>query len=148
MDGYKTDERIALTQLEGKVEALLNAFNRLDREVNGNGQPGMAQKIDKIVAYVEYQEGMEEAMREVRKKAKDTRKLILWILGIAISGATTVTGWGVHHLWSVIEPPAAAIIEEYWAHHPQAVAPKNQPARPPVSENYTVQANKQEIAAQ
>jgi len=136
---------VGLARLEGEVSGLSDALNHLDHEVNGNAQPGMAQKIDKIAAYVEYQEGLEKGMRDARQRAKDTRKLIIWTLGIVISCAGSLAGWGIHHLWLVIEPPAASIIEDYWEHHPQTrVTPS--PAPKTTGEMTTARRNAQQDA--
>ena len=47
--------------------------------------------------------------------------------GIVLSAICVALGCCLAHLWNVIEPPAAAIIQEYWAHHPDA---KSQPSDP------------------
>ena len=88
-------------------------FWSLYRTVNGNGQPGVVQKLDRIIGYVERQEGMEAARRGARARAK-------WVFGLVLTVFLALTGWGFNHLWAVVEPPAAAIIKDYWEHHPEA----------------------------
>ena len=107
--------------INGRMDSIDERMERFDHQINGNAQPGVVQQISKIAAYVERQEGKEEAFEIARQRAKDTRKLIIWILGIILSAVGSLVSWGAVHLWYVIEPPAAAIIEEYWEHHPQAV---------------------------
>lgn len=104
-----------------RIDAMDGRIDNLDHQLNGDARPGIVDQIETIVAYVNRQNGKEEAFAEARQRAKDTRKLIIWILGIILSAVGTLAGWGAVHLWNVVEPPAAAIIEEYWKNHPQAV---------------------------
>ena len=120
MADQNEEQMRAFWQLEVRVDALSTRLDNFDHEVNGNGQPGMRQNIEKIAAYVKYQEGLETAYREARIKAKDTRKMVIATLTFCIGTMSGLVGWGLHHLWTVVEPPAAQIIEDYWAHHPQA----------------------------
>ena len=88
-------------------------YSSLDRLVRGNGQPGIVQKLDRIVGWVERQEGLEEAKRGARSRAK-------WVFGIVLTVFIGLGGWAFNHIWGIVAPPAGAIIQEYWEHHPAA----------------------------
>ena len=104
---------------EHRITVLEGAVNTIDKALNGqDNQDGIVQQVAHIVAYVKYQEGLEAGARAARKRA-----IAVFIFALTTLGS--LAGWGINHLWNIVAPPAAAIIEEYWEHHPQGkVAPK------------------------
>jgi hypothetical protein len=94
-------------------------LRRIDRQVNGNGQPGIVQQIGEIHDWVTYQRGLEEGMVKARRRAKVTANIVRAI-GVALLGFLS---WAGKEAWDVVAPPAAAIIREYWDHHPSLATP-------------------------
>ena len=94
-------------------------LRRIDRQVNGNGQQGIVQQIGEIHGWVTYQKGLEEGMVKARARAKRTARIVMAIAGAMLP----LVGWVGKQAWEVVAPPAAAIIREYWEHHPSLSTP-------------------------
>ena len=95
------------------MTSLNEKIYNLDKVINGNGQPGIDQKVDAIIASLAEQRGASQASNDMRKR-------IIWVVGVVGTALCSVAGWGLHKAWDSLEPPAAAIVEDYWAHHPQS----------------------------
>ena len=122
------DDAITRAEFLAAHQAVQADISRLDRQMNGNGQPGVVALVTKIAAWVERKEGEEEGEAKAKetaivlaakneKKAARSRRIIRGI-AVAVLG---LLGWAGKQVWDVVSPPAAAIIEEYYEHHPRAV---------------------------
>ena len=119
---------ITREEFEAAHKAVQADIARLDKQMNGNGQPGVMQFLGNINAYVEHQKGKEQAENDAKqdslnlaalneRKSARSRALVRWVAGGVGLCLLGIFGW----TWSVVEPPVAAIIEEYYQHHPGAV---------------------------
>jgi hypothetical protein len=93
----------------------------LEHQMNGNGDIGVCESVKVVYDWVMLQKGKEEADANNEVKASRSRSLIRWIAGGLAIALFSILGGTFIGLWNWLEPPVAAIVQEYYQHHPEAV---------------------------
>jgi len=117
-------------ELSKDVSTMKPTVERLDDEFfNHDGGPGLKRIVLEHIASVnsraqEREKAEKTALAlasENEKKAASARKLARKVaVGVAMT-LLSIAGWVGHTVWVIVAPPIAAIIEEYYEHHPGAV---------------------------
>lgn len=78
---------------DGNAERLAADIDRLDHQVNGNGQEGLVQKLDRVIRVQSEQRGAAASRAHEEDRHYRTSERWLKIIMMVLSALTAFIGW-------------------------------------------------------